>query len=56
MPYIAQTASGLRDCLAVFGDDYPTRDGTGVRDYIHVVDLARGHLSALARLAQHPVS
>ncbi|MCP5203163.1 MAG: UDP-glucose 4-epimerase GalE [Pseudomonadales bacterium] len=54
MPYIAQTASGLRDCLAVFGDDYPTRDGTGVRDYIHVVDLARGHLSALARLAQHP--
>lgn len=54
MPYIAQTASGLRDCLAVFGDDYPTRDGTGVRDYIHVVDLARGHLSALDKLAQQP--
>lgn len=54
MPYISQTASGMRQCLAVFGDDYPTRDGTGVRDYIHVVDLARGHISALARLAQKP--
>lgn len=54
MPYIAQTASGMRQCLAVFGDDYPTRDGTGVRDYIHVVDLARGHISALARLAEKP--
>ena len=54
MPYISQTASGMRQCLAVFGDDYPTRDGTGVRDYIHVVDLARGHISALARLAEKP--
>jgi UDP-glucose 4-epimerase len=54
MPYIAQTASGLRERLAVFGDDYPTRDGTGVRDYIHVTDLARGHLKALERLAGNP--
>ena len=46
-PYIAQTAAGLRDRLRIFGDDYPTPDGTGVRDYIHVVDLARGHLAAL---------
>jgi UDP-glucose 4-epimerase len=46
-PFIAQTASGLRPRLRVFGDDYPTPDGTGVRDYIHVVDLARGHLAAL---------
>ena len=54
MPYIAQTASGLRQRLAVFGDDYATRDGTGVRDYIHVVDLARGHLCALDKLAHKP--
>ncbi len=47
MPYIAQVAVGRRDSLSVFGNDYPTRDGTGVRDYIHVVDLARGHLAAL---------
>jgi UDP-glucose 4-epimerase len=46
-PYIAQTAAGVRPRLRVFGDDYPTPDGTGVRDYIHVVDLARGHLAAL---------
>ena len=46
-PFIAQTASGLRQRLRVFGGDYPTPDGTGVRDYIHVVDLARGHLAAL---------
>jgi UDP-glucose 4-epimerase len=50
MPYIAQVAVGRREQLAVFGDDYPTVDGTGVRDYIHVVDLARGHVAALARL------
>jgi len=54
MPYIAQTATGLRDQLSVFGGDYPTRDGTGVRDYIHVTDLATGHLSALAALAENP--
>lgn len=47
MPFIAQVAIGRRECLRVFGDDYPTHDGTGVRDYIHVVDLARGHLAAL---------
>ncbi|WP_345974986.1 UDP-glucose 4-epimerase GalE [Sulfurimonas sp. HSL3-7] len=47
MPFISQTAVGKRDCLSVFGGDYPTRDGTGVRDYIHVVDLADGHLKAL---------
>ncbi len=50
MPYIAQVAAGRRPHLAVFGDDYPTADGTGVRDYIHVSDLARGHLAALERL------
>ena len=48
MPYIAQVAVGRRERLSVFGDDYPTRDGTGVRDYIHVCDLARGHLAAVA--------
>jgi UDP-glucose 4-epimerase len=47
MPYIAQTAAGLRDELPIYGDDYDTPDGTGVRDYIHVVDLASGHLAAL---------
>lgn len=54
MPYIAQVAMGKLDCLPVYGADYPTRDGTGVRDYIHVVDLARGHLSALEKLVGHP--
>jgi UDP-glucose 4-epimerase len=47
MPFVAQVAVGKRDFLSVFGDDYPTPDGTGVRDYIHVVDLAEGHLRAL---------
>lgn len=51
MPFIAQTAAGLRDQLNVFGDDYPTADGTGVRDYIHVLDLAEGHVAALDYLA-----
>jgi len=50
MPYVAQVAVGRRDMLSVFGDDYPTTDGTGVRDYIHVVDLAEGHVAALRRL------
>ena len=50
MPYIAQVAVGRRDCLSVFGGDYPTVDGTGVRDYIHVVDLAEGHIAALKYL------
>ncbi len=47
MPFIAQVAVGRREKLLIFGDDYPTVDGTGVRDYIHVVDLARGHVAAL---------
>lgn len=47
MPYIAQVAVGVRECLQVFGDDYPTRDGTGVRDYIHVMDLANAHVRAI---------
>lgn len=47
MPYISQVAVGRRERLAVFGNDYPTADGTGVRDYIHVMDLAEGHVSAL---------
>ena len=50
MPYIARVAAGDLDELSVFGNDYPTHDGTGVRDYIHVVDLARGHLAALKAL------
>lgn len=49
LPYISQTAVGRRDVLHVFGNDYPTHDGTGVRDYIHVVDLARAHIAALDR-------
>ncbi len=51
MPFIAQVAVGKREKLSVFGNDYPTPDGTGVRDYIHVVDLAKGHVSALQKLA-----
>lgn len=50
MPFVAQVAIGRRERLRVFGGDYPTRDGTGVRDYIHVEDLAEGHVSALAAL------
>lgn len=53
MPYIAQTAAGIREQVNVFGNDYPTVDGTGVRDYIHVVDLADGHVAALAYLEEH---
>ena len=52
MPYIAQVAGGRRPYLNIFGGDYPTPDGTGVRDYIHVVDLARGHVAALNRMQQ----
>lgn len=52
MPYVTQVAVGRRDELGVFGNDYPTPDGTGVRDYIHVVDLARGHLAALQALSR----
>jgi len=54
MPFIAQVAVGKREALSVFGNDYPTHDGTGVRDYIHVVDLAIGHLKALEKLATKP--
>ena len=53
MPFISQVAVGRRDHLSVFGDDYPTPDGTGVRDYIHVVDLARGHVAAIDYLMSH---
>ena len=54
MPYIAKVAAGELPELPVYGDDYDTPDGTGVRDYIHVVDLARGHLAALDRIAGTP--
>ena len=50
IPFVTQTAAGIREELSVFGDDYPTKDGTAVRDYIHVVDLARAHIAALERL------
>ncbi|MGM9681618.1 MAG: UDP-glucose 4-epimerase GalE [Eubacteriales bacterium] len=53
MPYICKVAAGKLPCLSVFGNDYDTPDGTGVRDYIHVVDLAKGHLSALKYLEGH---
>jgi UDP-glucose 4-epimerase len=56
MPYVAQVAVGRRPFLQVFGDDYPTPDGTGVRDYIHVTDLAEGHVAALRRLLDGPGS
>ncbi len=54
MPYIAQVAVGKLERLSVFGNDYPTSDGTGVRDFIHVVDLACGHVKAIDRLRQRP--
>ena len=53
MPYISQVAVGRREFVNVFGNDYPTKDGTGVRDYIHVVDLAKGHVAALAHCLGH---
>ena len=53
VPYIAQVAVGKLEKLHIFGGDYPTRDGTGVRDYIHVVDLARGHVAALKKLEEN---
>ncbi|MFG6488133.1 UDP-glucose 4-epimerase GalE [Roseateles sp. BYS78W] len=56
MPFIAQVAVGRRKALQVFGNDYPTVDGTGVRDYIHVVDLAAGHLAALGHVHGRPGS
>jgi UDP-glucose 4-epimerase len=54
VPYIAQVATGKREKLSVYGGDYPTPDGTGMRDYIHVVDLALGHVKTLAKLAKAP--
>ena len=54
MPYVCQVASGMRPYLNVFGDDYETRDGTGERDYIHVMDLAEGHVAALHFVNTHP--
>ncbi len=54
IPYISQVAVGKREILSVFGGDYDTPDGTGVRDYIHVVDLARGHIKALEKLVGKP--
>ena len=53
VPFITQTAAGLRECLSVFGDDYPTPDGTGVRDFIHVMDLADGHAKAVPYIMNH---
>lgn len=54
MPYVSQVAVGRREYLTVFGDDYPTPDGTGVRDYLHVVDLAEGHLAAIRYMDRSP--
>lgn len=54
VPFAMQVAAGQREALSIFGDDYPTPDGTGVRDYIHVLDLARGHLAALSRIKDRP--
>lgn len=54
MPYVSQVAIGKLEKLKVFGNDYPTRDGTGVRDYIHVLDLARAHSLAVAKLRENP--
>lgn len=54
LPFVSQVAVGTLSELSVFGNDYPTRDGTGIRDYIHVVDLAVGHLKALEKLTSNP--
>ncbi len=54
LPFVSQVAVGKREELVVFGDDYPTNDGTCIRDYIHVVDLAKGHLAAIEKLSENP--
>ena len=54
MPYIVKVATGDLECLSIFGDDYDTKDGTGVRDYIHVVDLALGHIAAIEKINKEP--
>ena len=53
MPYIAQVAVGRREKLSVYGGDYPTPDGTGVRDYIHIMDLASGHVAAIKKIFEN---
>lgn len=53
VPYITQTAAGIRECLSVFGDDYPTPDGSCMRDYIDVVDLAKAHVAAISRMVEN---
>lgn len=53
IPYLTQTAAGIRECLSVFGDDYPTPDGSCIRDYIDVVDLAKAHVAAIGRMLQN---
>ncbi|MDE6778010.1 MAG: UDP-glucose 4-epimerase GalE [Alistipes sp.] len=53
VPYITQTAAGIRECLSVFGDDYPTPDGSCIRDYIDVTDLAKAHVVAIRRMVEH---
>jgi UDP-glucose 4-epimerase len=50
MPYITQTGYGIRECLKVYGSDYPTPDGTAIRDYIHIMDLAKAHVIAVERM------
>lgn len=55
MPFVAQVAVGKRECVSVFGNDYPTPDGTGVRDYIHVVDLAEAHVKALEHISEYGI-
>lgn len=52
VPYITQTAAGVRECLSIFGDDYPTEDGSCLRDYIDIVDLARAHVAAISRMVE----
>ena len=54
MPYIVKVATGELECLSIFGDDYDTKDGTGVRDYIHVVDLSLGHIAAIHKIDKEP--
>ena len=56
LPFVSQVAAGLREKVTIFGDDYPTPDGTGVRDYIHVTDLAHAHLKSLEHLHQNPAT
>ena len=54
MPFVTQVAAGIRPALSIFGRDYPTRDGTCIRDYIHVCDLAKGHVATMAAMLGYP--